>query len=243
MPRAGATRRHVDMMRLVLGAIVSGAYPPGERFPREADLAEEYEVSRGVAREAFRGLEERGLITVTHGARAIVNDSTRWRRFDPDVLAAMLEGEHRAEVLAEYLACRRIMEVEGAGLAAEHRTAEDIARMRAALSRMEDAARLPTSSAAEDRFHSADIQFHEALIGATGNHALGELVATIREGLLTARYPLARPQYRTERALPEHREILRAIETGDPNKARRAMRNHLDTIAGYLHEYVASDAA
>ena len=56
----------------------------------------------------------------------------------------------------------------------------------------------------------------------------------IHGALLIARYPLARPQYREERALPEHRRILAAVMAGDADEARRAMSAHFDTIAGYL---------
>lgn len=230
-------------MRLLVGAIVSGAYPVGARLPREADLADQYDVSRGVARETIRALEERGLIRVIHGKGATVNAPNLWRRFDPDVLAAMLDGPHAVEILSEYLECRQLLEVEGAALAATRRSDDDLRALRDAFARMEEATKLPASAEAEDRFHRADIAFHEALAAATGNPALGELVRTIREALLTARYPLARPQYRRERALPEHRRILKAIEAGDPDAARGAVRAHLKRIAGYLREHAESVAA
>jgi DNA-binding FadR family transcriptional regulator len=230
-------------MRLLVGAIVSGIYPIGSWLPREADLATQYDVSRGVARETIRALEERGLIRVVHGKGAIVNESHSWRRFDPDVLAAMLGGPHGVEILSEYLECRQLLEVEGAALAAVRRNEENLQGLRAAFARMEDSVKLPASAEAEERFHRADLDFHEALAAGTGNPALGELVRTIREALLVARYPLARPQYRTQRALPEHRRILKAIEGGDPDAARAAMKAHLKTIAGYLREHAEALAA
>ena len=51
-----------------------------------------------------------------------------------------------------------------------------------------------------------------------------------------ARFPLARPEYRHTRALPEHRRIYDAVAAGDADEARRAMNDHLDTVAGYLIE-------
>ncbi|HEX7291503.1 MAG TPA: FCD domain-containing protein, partial [Conexibacter sp.] len=90
--------------------------------------------------------------------------------------------------------------------------------------------------AAEDLFHEADIAFHQALAAATGNRALAVLAERIHAALLVARYPLARPQHRVERALPEHRRILAAVEAHDAEEARAAMRDHLDTAAKYLRE-------
>ena len=86
---------------------------------------------------------------------------------------------------------------------------------------MQESAARPPSPAAEEHFHEADIAFHQALIAATGNRALGGLVERIHSALLLARFPLARPQYRVERALPEHRRILAAVAAGDPAEARR----------------------
>jgi GntR family transcriptional repressor for pyruvate dehydrogenase complex len=230
-------RKHRDVMRILIADVVSGARPAGEMLPREVDLAEEFDVSRGVARETIRAMEERGLIAVKHGKGATVNRAEHWDVFDPDVLAATLQTERGSEVLAEYLECRRILEVEAAGIAAERATAKDVARLEKALERMEETAARPQSQAVEERFHDADIAFHQALIAATGNRALGGLVERIHSALLLARFPLARPQYREERALPEHRRLLAAVASGDPAEARQAMSDHLATIAGYLEEH------
>jgi DNA-binding FadR family transcriptional regulator len=230
-------RKHRDVMRILTADIVSGARAAGEMLPREVDLAEEFDVSRGVARETIRAMEERGLIAVKHGKGATVNPPEHWDVFDPDVLAATLQTERGSEVLAEYLECRRILEVEAAGMAAERAAKRDVANLVAAMERMEETAARPPSQAAEERFHEADIAFHQALIAATGNRALGGLVERIHSALLLARFPLARPDYREEIALPEHRRILEAVAAGDGPGARQAMTDHLDTIAGYLDEH------
>jgi DNA-binding FadR family transcriptional regulator len=125
-------------MRILIADIVSGARAAGE--PREVDLTAEFEVSRGVARETIRALEERALISVKHGKGATVNEPRQFDIFDPDVLAATLDGDHGSEVLAEYLECRRILEVEASGMAAERASKRDVERLQAALGRMEQAA-------------------------------------------------------------------------------------------------------
>jgi DNA-binding FadR family transcriptional regulator len=230
-------RKHRDVMRILTADIVSGVRPAGDMLPREVDLAAEFDVSRGVARETIRAMEERGLISVKHGKGATINGPAAWDVFDPDVLAATLDSERGSEVLAEYLECRRILEVEAAGMAAERAAKRDVANLAAAMERMEETAARPASQTAEERFHEADIAFHQALIAATGNRALGGLVERIHSALLLARFPLARPDYREEIALPEHRRILEAVAAGDGPGARQAMTDHLDTIAGYLDEH------
>ena len=230
-------RKHRDVMRILIADIVTGARSEGDMLPREVDLAAEFEVSRGVARETIRAMEERGLISVKHGRGATVNKPGWWDVFDVDVLAALLDSERGSGVLAEYLECRRILEVEAAGMAAGRATKRDVERLAAALRRMEETVERPDSSASEERFHEADIAFHQALVSASGNRALGGLVERIHSALLLARFPLARPQYRQERALPEHRRILAAVSARDAAEARKAMNDHLDTIAGYLGEH------
>ena len=237
------SRLHRNLMRVLIGDIVGGAFPAGSALPREADLAGRFGVSRGVARESLRGLEERGLVTVKHGRGATVNPDDRWDVFDPDVLAALLDGEQGAAILSEYLECRRILEIEAASLAAARATEADLASLSDAFARMSAGAeRVRGNPAAEDLFHEADVAFHQALIAATGNRALGNMTGPVHRALAAARRPLARPDLRLERGLPEHRRILAAIASRDPEEARAAMRAHLDTVEGYLREFAGEPA-
>jgi GntR family transcriptional repressor for pyruvate dehydrogenase complex len=235
-------RRHRDALQVLVADIVSGTRPEGQQLPRETDLAAEFGVSRGVVREVIRGLEDRHLVKVVHGVGATVQDADAWDMLDPDVLAAVLQSSQGPDVLAEYLECRRIMEIEAAGLAAERATEVDLERMSEAMARMEVGAARPPSDAAERLFHEADLAFHAALIGATGNRVMAGVVGRIQVALLTARYPTARPEYRQERALPEHRAILKAVAAGNPRAARKAMAAHLDTVGEYLREYSGQHA-
>jgi GntR family transcriptional repressor for pyruvate dehydrogenase complex len=229
-------------MRVVIADIVSGAVPPAGALPREADLAQQFGVSRGVARECIRGLEERGLVLVKHGRGATVLPADRWDVFDPDVLTALLDGEQGAPILGEYLQCRRILEIEAVGLAAERAGERELTALADAFARMcAGAERARSNPAAEDLYHEADIAFHRAVIAATGNRALGNLTEPIHRALAAARRPLARPEHRIERGLPEHRRILAAIAAGDPDAARAAMRDHLATVETYLREYAEAE--
>jgi DNA-binding FadR family transcriptional regulator len=228
-------------MEVLLSDIVAGRLPAGASLPREADLADQFRVSRGVVRECVRGLEERGLVTVKHGRGATVCPSETWDLFNPDVLAAVLEGEQGAAVLGEYLECRRLLEIEAAGLAATRARERHLVALSDALDRMKATAeRAPDNAAAEALYHQADIDFHHAVIAATGNRALGRMTEPIHRALAMARRPLARPGLRIARSIPEHRRILTAIAAGDAQEARAAMRDHLETVEGYLREYAES---
>lgn len=224
------------MLELV-DAIVSGALEPGARIPTETALAERYDISRGVARECLRGLEERGLVTVRHGSATTVNPRAAWDLLDADVITAALGGAAAVSLLGDYLECRRMIEIDGAGLAAARATDADVSRLEACLEDMRAAVALRRARDQERAYHRADVAFHLALVQATGNDALVSLVRRIDGALLAARYPLARPAYRRTRALPEHEAILEAVRTGDEAAARSAMATHLDTVEQYLREH------
>jgi DNA-binding FadR family transcriptional regulator len=228
-------------MGVLLEDIVSGAYPPRSLLPPEAELARSFGVSRGVARECMRGLEERGIVAVRHGRGATVNEVGEWDTVDEDVLAALMQQDGGAEILSEYLECRAIVEVEAARLAALHAGVDDLSAMADALGRMERSVEHAVSRAADDYYHEADVDFHRAIIDASGNRVLGGIMGPLHRGLLILRRPLGRPDRRIETAIPEHRRILAAIAAADADEAHDAMEAHLGTVARYLTELVTEE--
>ena len=230
-------RLHRETLLEFVEAIVSGELEPGSRLPKETALTAQYEISRGVARESLRALEERGLVTVKHGGHTLVNPRDKWDIFDPDVIEAALRGAAAVSLLGDYLECRRIIEVEAAGLAARLASGEQVARLEERLEAMKAAVAQRKARVQEREYHAADVAFHLALVEATGNDALASLVRRIDAALLAARYPLARPAYRRTRAIPEHEAILDAVRARDETAAREAMRAHLATVEQYLSEH------
>ena len=229
-------------MRVLIGEIAAGRYGEGDLLPKASDISGRFDVSHGVVRECLRGLEERRLVEVRHGHGAIVRSEEDWDRFDPDVLAALLGGPRAAEVLSQYLECRRILEVEAAGLAAERAAPAALESLSKAFTRMElTAAGARDNPAGEQLYHDADVAFHRAVVRAAGNPVLGRMTEPIHRALAATFGALARPRMRFERGLPEHARILAAIKAQDAEGAREAMRAHLLTVEGYLQEY--SEAA
>ena len=232
------SRLHTGAMRVLIGEIASGRWAEGDLLPRELDLAARFEVSRNVARECVRGLEERGLVSVRHGRGARVRPEHEWDRFDSDVLAALLGGPRAARVIAEYLECRRILEVEAAGLAAGRAGEAELEELSEAFERMRLTAEgARDNPAGEALYREADVAFHRAVVRAAGNPVLGRMTEPIHRALSETFAALARPQLRFERGLPEHERILAAVRVGDGDQAREAMRAHLLTVERYLREY------
>jgi GntR family transcriptional repressor for pyruvate dehydrogenase complex len=202
----------------LLEMVVSGGLEPGERLPPERELCERLGVSRTVVREALNLLEARGLISIEHGRGAVVSggntDAVR------DALGVILRV--RPKVLWELLEMRAILEVGISGLAAERATVEDTDAMRAELERMAALIDAP------EGYVDADVEFHALLARAARNGVLLTMLEPIVDLLRTSRRVSAsRRPGSALRALGEHEEILRRVEAGDAEGARREMRAHL----------------
>jgi GntR family transcriptional repressor for pyruvate dehydrogenase complex len=202
----------------LLEMVVSGGLEPGERLPPERELCERLGVSRTVVREALNLLEARGLISIEHGRGAVVSggntDAVR------DALGLILRV--RPKVLWELLEMRAILEVEISGLAAGRATEEDTDAMRVQLERMAAAIDAP------EGYVDADVEFHALLARAARNGVLLTMLEPIVDLLRASRRVSAsRRPGSALRALGEHEEILRRVEAGDAEGARREMRAHL----------------
>src|SRR5919199_1651297 len=97
---APMARRYEDVMGGLVAAIVGGEYAEGSWLPAEVELAERFGASRGVLREALRGLEERGLVAVQPGRGHLVRQREDWDIRAPDVLLAAAAHGPEPRVLA-----------------------------------------------------------------------------------------------------------------------------------------------
>jgi len=218
------SRLHREPMRILIEEIVEGEIAPGEMLAREVDLAERFDVSRGVVRETIRGLEERGLVAVKHGRGATVREEAEWDVFDADVLGAMRAGPGGRQLVDDALACRRIFEPEAAALAAaraDEGVVDELMRAQDAVAGA--AARARRNDAAAQRYREADDAFHRAIVRASGNRVLARMSEPLHRALAAAGAEVGDPK----RRLAEHERILGAIADGDAEGARAAMAEHL----------------
>ncbi|MCZ7680597.1 MAG: GntR family transcriptional regulator [Sandaracinaceae bacterium] len=130
--------RKADLVaRDLLRRIVAGELPVGSLLPKEAELAERYDVNRSVVREAIKLLEVHMLVRPVRRRGTEVLDPMA--SMSPEVLRAMIApspGRVDRAVLADFLEVRAVLDVEMSMHAAMHRTDEDLARIDAALERL-----------------------------------------------------------------------------------------------------------
>ena len=194
---------------------------PGKLLPPETQLAADFGVSRPVIREALKSLEGQGIIEVVSGKGAVVRplDGQPLRLFFRRAL------QIEPEAIIDLIELRRGIEIQSAGLAAQRRTPEELARLAEICAEMRLNLHIPTA------YVPLDVAFHELVATMARNPMLFHLVVTVREAITeTLPEPLLRPptSEQLERVQLGHEVILASLEQGDAIKAERAMAAHFD---------------
>jgi DNA-binding FadR family transcriptional regulator len=208
-------------------AIVTGEYED-ERFPTEAELAAEHKVSRSVTREAVKMLTAKGLLTARPRKGTTVQPASSWNLFDTDVLRWILERKFSLDLLRHFTELRIAIEPAAAALAARNANASEIKAVQAGYARMEAAA------AGEDDHLDSDIDFHIAVLNASGNpfyRQFRDVVATALQKSISF----------TNRngghaSLPAHLAVLDAIEARDAAAAEDAMSAIIASVRDQIAE-------
>jgi DNA-binding FadR family transcriptional regulator len=208
----------------ILEQIVNGTLVPGQQLPSEDRLAAQYGVTRTTLRRALARLREHRLVAAVKGAgnfavRAPLGANTDWM------------GSAETADISARLEVRRGLEVEAAGLAAERRSDEQLARLRQTIADMDTLIGPPRQDRAI-RFRMGDIAFHETLHQATGNPALAALCGPflLHPDNWRVRWSHGQGPVRVlgQAVVSEHRSIMLALEARSAEAARAAMRLHID---------------
>ncbi len=220
--RAPTARLGVAVVQGLVESIVTGDIPPRGVLPPEDKLSERFAVSRTVIRESVKRVEEKGLISVVPGRGTIAEPKTKWNILDPVVLTSFLEHDSSLGVLDEIATIRGSLEGIMSAATARHRSAEQLARITAALDRMGD------SLADPEAFQNADADFHFVVMELSGNElARGVTQILFSRARQSARFVGNQTVTEFRQTLQEHRRVYDAIAAGDAATAESAMRAHI----------------
>jgi len=184
-------------------AILQGEYEPGSKLI-EASLAEKMGVSRGPVREAFRMLEEAGLVRNEKNRGVFVRDIPMGEAVEIFDLRAAMD------------------ELVGRKLATSITTAQ-LKEVKALVDGMEKAVKANDART----YHMLNLKFHDRLVEMAGNSKLtGFYRKLIKELSLFRRLNLA-DGWLLPISASEHRQIIKAIASGDPQAAGKAMFDHV----------------
>lgn len=200
--------------------ITRGKWKPGEKLPSETEFCAALDVGRSTLREALKSLAYVGMVQMRHGGGTYVVDGTNLL-IERVLTSGSLKTEKELSDMAE---TRLAIESETVALAAERATADDIAQLEALLKEM------GVSIGGTGRgYVNLDVEYHLAIARCSKNQMLHGLLTPIRGQLQEW---IAKSQELPgirENAQRQHAKILAAICDHNPDKARSAMRTHLQT--------------
>lgn len=211
--RIAAVIRHVQTL------IQDGALPAGAALPSEMQLSRDLGISRGIVREAYRGLAATGALEVGNGRVPRVGG------LNALPVTAMLQHvlSTRQVTPQHVLQLRRAIELQAAGLAATHRSAAQASALEGTVTEME------RCGPGSDAFVVHDLRFHETLAQASGNPLFavldGALHVVFEASIRRGRHHYADP-YHFGALVDAHRRVAVAVRNRDASGAAAAMREH-----------------
>jgi phosphonate utilization transcriptional regulator len=181
--------------------ILSGELAPGAKL-NEVALAERLRVSRGPLREAFRTLEESGLIRQEKNRGAFV------RVIELDEAADIYDVRSGLDATAGRLLASRI-------------TAEQLGMLRALTNSM-----LSVGAQEINRFHAMNLAFHDQIVTMVGNPSLRETYSKLVKQLTLFRKRNLLAPKAIPRFAEEHSAIVDLLEAGDASGCAEALFAH-----------------
>lgn len=184
-------------------------------FPTEAELCVRYGASRTVMREAVKMLSAKGMLASRQRQGTRVEPMENWNLLDPDVLRWLMERPFSNKIFLEFTQMRLAIEPTAAALAAEVQDKLAIAAIREGLEAM-----IATAGDQENGLQ-ADIDFHVAILNASGNPFFRRLKPLINNALRLSIQLTNKISGHTA-SIAAHEAILIAIEKGDAAAAEQA---------------------
>lgn len=212
-------------------AIFAGQFAQGEKLPSEAELSEQFSVSRATVREALRSLASLGLISKVPGAtggsfvRSVNHEALgETLRESMDNILRLGTVEMR-----EVSSVRVMLEIPSAELAARHREGDQLEQMRAILASQR------TADYEDPQIPGYDIAFHRTIAEASGNRVLLAFVTALHLASQPVRFLELSPEV-GKVTVRQHLSVFKAIEDQDPEAAGAAMQEHLAYLESHSSE-------
>lgn len=195
--------------------IEGGIWQEGEKVPSESQMAREFNVGRGVIREALQRLRSRNLIVTHHGLGSYVCNPDNFSA-SPELFSKLDLSENDYKSLNDLRAC---VETRAVMLSGENGTEEDFRRIREAFEEMKSSAeRLDL-----DSFTVADLAFHTAIVESSHSSMLIKAYKSCQQELYSGLYEMNRIPNSYTYALATHSQICKAVCSRDIENALRVM--------------------
>lgn len=210
MTKRRAKRGLDDPTGPIRDAIIGGTFLPNERLIEE-DLVRRFKANRGAVRLALARLEQEGLV---------VREPNRGAR------VRLVSGKEAIEIME----ARAMLESLVARHAALKVTQQDMENLRAILRELH--------ALIEDEdmigYAAANMRFHSTIVDIADHPTAARLLLGLRAQSVVFQYRQTLQPGRVAVLMHEHEELVRALDSRDPDAAEKAMRSHLDNTAAAL---------
>lgn len=190
---------------------------PGDKLPNELVLTKQLNVSRSTVREAIKTLRSQNVLEVRRGLGTFVSAMPGVKE-DPFGVHFMDEGP----LLKYFYEVRRIVEPQMAQMAALRATDEELLEIRSAYEAVKAAIEAGLDHT------EADIHFHNIIAIGTHNPIIQRILPVINEGIKSGYEETKNIEASGAKVLEQHRKIMHALTRRQPEKAKAAMKEHID---------------
>jgi GntR family transcriptional repressor for pyruvate dehydrogenase complex len=205
--------------------IVSGSLRPGDRLPKEADLAERLGLSRNSLREAVKALSMIRVLDVRQG------DGTYVTSLEPHLLLDLLGfvvDFHTDDAVMHFLEVRRLLEPAATALAAQRMTGDDVEKLQAVLDEL-------GADPSIEALVANDLEFHRRIAAGAANPVLSSLLDGLSGPTTRARIWRGLTQEgAAARTREQHQAIVDAIAARQPELARSWATVHVAGVEEWL---------
>ncbi|WP_040346515.1 FadR/GntR family transcriptional regulator [Neobacillus bataviensis] len=193
---------------------------PGDRLPTEKEIVNMLGVSRTIVREALKSLQSQEIIDIKQGSGIFVKEiefQTLWGKVSPFIKFTPVKFK-------ELVDTRIILELGAIELAIQHYQLNKINQM----SYWND--QIFEKALKGEKSKEEDLLFHKALFNATGNDTYIQLSSILNDYFSTHRLEDSVGFEEFIRSYKEHKLVIDSIINKDSEKAKEAMKNHLNHL-------------
>lgn len=205
--------------------IVRGELRPGDRLPKEVDLAERLGLSRNSLREAVKALSLIRVLDVRQG------DGTYVTSLQPEVLldtVGFVLDFHRDDSVLALLEVRRILEPAATAMAAQRMTEAEVLELGDLVDKMDQAKDIT-------ELVETDLDFHRRIALGSGNPVLASLIDSLSAPTLRARvWRGLTEEGAAARTQEQHKAIHQAIASRNSEVARSWAAVHVAGVEDWL---------
>lgn len=211
--------------------ITNGELRPGDKLPKEPELAERLGLSRSSLREAVKALSMVRVLDVRQG------DGTYVTSLEPSLLMGAMEfvvDFHTDDTVLQFLEVRRILEPSATAMATRRMDEDDVDELEHHLDQI-------SADPSVDELVASDLAFHRMIAQGSGNAVLCSLLDSLSGPIQRAREWRGHMEHDAlARTQTEHRAIVSAMRTRMPDVAAASATVHISGVEQWLRNVAAT---